>query len=289
MYDCRRNKAMASDFEYLIRFLDEEGKTRYGNLTEAKPAQDLIGFKVQVVQGNLFAGLNVTAEEKTITKVLCPLDATPVFQCIGVNYERHARETNFNVPSQPVVFTKPADSIAGPFDDIHVHPDAQSELDYEGELCFIFGKDCKDVTEDNAMECVLGYTIGNDLSARNYIPHEISGFQMSYGKSFDAFAPFGPYIVHQRIVGDPHQLQLTTKVNGEIRQNENTSDMIWKISQIIAHLTRGRTVRAGTVCMTGTPSGVGWFMKPKGYIKDGDKVEVSIEKLGLIENKICFF
>ncbi|KAL5623847.1 hypothetical protein FOBRF1_003097 [Fusarium oxysporum] len=122
-----------------------------------------------------------------------------------------ARQTYFNIPSQPVVFTKPADLIAAPFDDIHVHAEAQSHLDYEGELYFIFGKDCKDVTESDAMDCVLGYTIGNDLSARNYIPQEISGFQMSYGKSFDAFAPFGPYIVHPRIVGDPHQLQLTTK------------------------------------------------------------------------------
>ncbi|TXC02066.1 hypothetical protein FocTR4_00002296 [Fusarium oxysporum f. sp. cubense] len=199
-----------------------------------------------------------------------------------------ARQTYFNIPSQPVVFTKPADLIAAPFDDIHVHAEAQSHLDYEGELYFIFGKDCKDVIESDAMDCVLGYTIGNDLSARNYIPQEISGFQMSYGKSFDAFAPFGPYIVHPRIVGDPHQLQLTTKVNGEIRQNEKTSDMIWKIHQIIPHLTRGRTVRAGTVCMTGTPSGVGWFMHPTGYVKHGDEVEVTIEKLGSIKNKVFF-
>ncbi|KAK2680571.1 Fumarylacetoacetase-like, C-terminal [Fusarium oxysporum f. sp. vasinfectum] len=279
---------MAGDFAYLIRFLDNEGKEYYGNLIEAKAAINLIGSKAQVVLGNPFDGLTVTDEEKTISKVLCPLETTPIFQCIGVNYARHARETNFNIPSQPVVFTKPADSIAAPFDDIHVHSEAQSQLDYEGELCFIFGKDCKDVTESDAMDCVLGYTIGNDLSARNYIPQEISGFQMSYGKSFDAFAPFGPYIVHPRIVGDPHQLQLTTKVNGEIRQNEKTSDMIWKIRQIIPHLTRGRTVRAGTVCMTGTPSGVGWFMHPTGYVKHGDEVEVTIEKLGSIKNKVFF-
>ncbi|KAH7142941.1 fumarylacetoacetate hydrolase family protein [Dactylonectria estremocensis] len=239
---------MAGDFAYLIRFLDNEGKECYGNLTEAKTALDLIGSKAQVVLGNPLVGLTVTDEEKTISK--------------------------FTVPSQPVVFTKPADSIAAPFDDIHVHPEAQSQLDYEGELCFIFGKDCKDVTEGDAMDCVLGYTIGNDFSARNYIPQEISGFQMSYGKSFDAFAPFGPYIVHPRIVGDPHQLQLTTKVNGEIRQNEKTSDMIWKIP--------------GTVCMTGTPSGVGWFMQPTGYVKHGDEVEVTIEKLGSIKNRVFF-
>lgn len=194
----------------------------------------------------------------------------------------------FKVPSQPVVFTKPADSIAGPLDDVHVHPEAQSQLDYEGELCFIFGKDCKDVSEADAMNCILGYTVGNDISARNYIPQEVSGFQMSYGKSFDAFAPFGPYIVHPKIVGNPHQLQLITKVNGEVRQNENTSDMIWTVNQIISHLTRGRTVRAGTVCMTGTPSGVGWFMQPAGFVKDGDEMEIDIEKLGSIKNRVRF-
>ena len=142
--------------------------------------------------------------------------------------------------------------------------------------------------EESALDHVLGYTVGNDISARNYIPHEVSGYQMSYGKSFDAFAPFGPYLVAPEVVGDPHHLQLTTKVNGEIRQNENTSDMIWNIQQIIVHLTRGRTVRAGTVCMTGTPSGVGWFMDPSGYLKDGDVVEVSIEKLGSLTNRVVF-
>jgi 2-keto-4-pentenoate hydratase/2-oxohepta-3-ene-1,7-dioic acid hydratase in catechol pathway len=111
---------------------------------------------------------------------------------------------------------------------------------------------------------------------------------MSYGKSFDSFAPFGPYIVSPAAVGDPQNLRLVTKVNGEVRQDENTSDMIWNIKQIIVHLTRGRTVRAGTVCMTGTPSGVGWFMKPPGFIQGGDTVEISIEKLGSLKNKIIF-
>lgn len=195
---------------------------------------------------------------------------------------------DFKIPSQPIVFTKPADSAAGPFDDIYCHPDARPELDYEGELCFVFGKDCKDATEDTALDYVLGYTVGNDISARNYVPQEISGFQMSYGKSFDLFAPFGPYIVSPAAIGNPHKLQLTTKVNGEIRQNDNTSSMIWSISQIIVHLTRGRTVRAGTVCMTGTPAGVGWFMKPSCFLGNGDIVEVSIENIGSIRNKIVF-
>jgi 2-keto-4-pentenoate hydratase/2-oxohepta-3-ene-1,7-dioic acid hydratase in catechol pathway len=152
----------------------------------------------------------------------------------------------------------------------------------------VFGKDCKDVTEEEALSYVLGYTTGNDVSARNYIPQEVSGMQMGYGKSFDGFAPIGPYLVSPAVVGDPHQLRLTTKVNGEIRQDENTSDMVWNIKQIIVHLSRGRTVRAGTVVMTGTPSGVGWFMKPSGYVKAGDVVEITIEKLGTMRNKMVY-
>ncbi|KAF2009472.1 hypothetical protein BU24DRAFT_437122 [Aaosphaeria arxii CBS 175.79] len=274
-----------SQFTYLLRFKAEDGKVYYGNLLREKPIADLIGSKVPVMVGVPIKGLQHTGDFKII---LCPLASVPIYQCIGVNYERHARETNFSVPSQPIVFTKPADSVAGPFDTVYVHPDARSQLDYEGELCFIFGRDCKDVSEDAALDNILGYSVGNDISARNYIPQEISGFQMSYGKSFDAFGPFGPYIVHPNAVGDPHKLQLVTKVNGEVRQNENTSDMIWDIKKIIVHLTRGRTVRAGTVCMTGTPSGVGWFMTPNGYVKDGDVIEVTIEKLGTISNKIRF-
>jgi 2-keto-4-pentenoate hydratase/2-oxohepta-3-ene-1,7-dioic acid hydratase in catechol pathway len=144
------------------------------------------------------------------------------------------------------------------------------------------------VTEAEALEYVLGYTVGNDLSARNYIPQEVSGFQMSYGKSFDYFAPFGPFVASPAVTGDPHNLQMLAKVNGEIRQNANTGDMIWKVQQIIAHITTGRTVRAGTVVMTGTPSGVGWFMQPQGYVKSGAVMEVAIEKLGTIRNKIVY-
>lgn len=192
------------------------------------------------------------------------------------------------MPSLPVIFTKPSDSIAGPLEPVPVHSEAQSELDYEGELCFVISKDCKDVPESEALQYVLGYMVGNDLSARNYIPHEVSGFQMSYGKSFDKFAPLGPYITSPEVVGDPHNLRLTTKVNGQLRQDANTSDMIWNVTSVIAQLAKGRTLRAGTVVMMGTPSGVGWFMKPQGYVKSGDVVEVSIEKLGAISNKVVF-
>lgn len=279
---------MSAGFDYLVRFEDENGETVYGNLSDYQSPESLVGIRLPLLSGSPLTKLEATAEERIVRKVLCPLESTPIFQCIGVNYATHAGEANFPVPSQPVVFTKPLDSIAGPFDEIYCHPDSRSQLDYEGELCFVFGKDGKDVKEEEALDYVFGYTIGNDLTARNFIPMEVSGMQMSYGKSFDAFAPIGPYIASPAKVGNPHNLQLVTKVNKEVRQQESTSDMIWKINQIIPHLTRGRTVRKGTVCMTGTPSGVGWFMKPPGFLHDGDTVEVSIDKLGTLINTISF-
>jgi 2-keto-4-pentenoate hydratase/2-oxohepta-3-ene-1,7-dioic acid hydratase in catechol pathway len=192
------------------------------------------------------------------------------------------------VPTNPVVFTKPADALAGPYDNVSIHPDAQSQLDYEGELCVIISKDCKNVSEAQALDYVLGYTVGNDVSARNFqIPNIVSGGQYGYAKSFDQFAPIGPAVLIAKGV-DPQTLKYTTKVNGELRQETGTDDMIWTVKQIIAHLSRGTTLRKGTVIMTGTPSGVGLFMEPKGFLKDGDVVEIGVEGIGSIANKMVF-
>ena len=193
------------------------------------------------------------------------------------------------MPTYPVVFTKPPDALAGPFDDVHVHPDAQSQLDYEGELTVIIGEDCKNVAVDKALDYVLGYTVGNDVSARNFQAREVSGGQFGYAKSFDQFAPIGPVIASPSVIKDPQNLNYTTKVNGEVRQKTNTSDMIWTVKQIIAHLSRGTTLRKGTAIMTGTPSGVGIFMQGGGgFVKDGDVVEIEVEGIGAIKNRMVF-
>jgi len=186
------------------------------------------------------------------------------------------------------VFSKPADSLSGATADIVVPCSAAQELDYEAELRFVVGKDCEDVmTEDalgckmteDALGCILGYAIGNERSARDYVPHEVSGYRLGYRKSFDGFAPLGPCIVSASLMGDIPKLQLQTRVNGELRQNCNTCDMIWSIPKILAHLTRGRSLRRGTIAITRTPSSVGLGMKPPVYIKTGDAVEVTIEGL----------
>ncbi|GAB1218323.1 hypothetical protein ATERTT37_007577 [Aspergillus terreus] len=175
----------------------------------------------------------------------------------------------------------------GPYDDVHVHPDATSKLDYEGELCVVIGKDCKNITEDHALDHVLGYTIGNDISARNFQLPNVSGGQFCYAKSFDGFAPIGPAIATTHAVPNPQVLSYVTRVDGETRQETSTDDMIWTVRQIIAHLSRGTTLRKGTVIMTGTPAGVGLFI-PNGFLSDGSVVEVELRGFGTLRNQIVF-
>jgi 2-keto-4-pentenoate hydratase/2-oxohepta-3-ene-1,7-dioic acid hydratase in catechol pathway len=152
----------------------------------------------------------------------------------------------------------------------------------------VIGQDAKNVSVADALKYVLGYTCGNDVSARHFQLPDTSGNQFCYAKSFDGFAPIGPYIVSAQLIPDPQKLHYTTKVNGEVRQDTETSDMIWTVAQIIEHLSRGTTLRKGTVIMTGTPSGVGLFMEPKGFLRDGDIVEVAIDGVGTLRNKMVF-
>lgn len=176
-------------------------------------------------------------------------------------------------------------ALAGPFDDVHVDPACQF-LDYEGELAFIVGKDVRNYNAENSFEeYLLGYTVGNDVSSRYWQMPERSGGQHGYAKSFDQFGPIGPVIVSTSEISTPH-LDLKTTVNGEERQNSNTSDLLFGIPQILEHLSRGTTLRRGTVVLTGTPSGVAAFLKPPIWLKSGDVVEIEISKIGKIRNKM---
>ncbi|KAF2016545.1 hypothetical protein BU24DRAFT_370444 [Aaosphaeria arxii CBS 175.79] len=278
-----------STFERLIRFQAEDGQVRYGNLTKHTPTLEIQGSKVEVLEGDVQSGFKKTGAEATVSKLLAPLPRTNIVMCIGLNYRHHAEEANLEIPKFPTVFTKPPDALAGPLDDIPIHPDCQSMLDYEGELTVVIGKDAKNVTAADAYDYILGYTVGNDVSARNFqLPASVSGGQFGYAKSFDKFAPIGPAIVSTSVIPDPQKLKYTTKVNGEVRQQTGTDDMIYSIRQIVEHLSRGTTLRAGTVIMTGTPSGVGLFMDPKGFVKDGDVVEIEVEGIGSLKNTMRF-
>jgi 2-keto-4-pentenoate hydratase/2-oxohepta-3-ene-1,7-dioic acid hydratase in catechol pathway len=166
---------------------------------------------------------------------------------------------------------------------------ADSILQRQAELCVVIGKDCKNVTEsEDPLQYVLGYTAGNDVSSRWWQMPERSNNQHSAAKSFDKFAPLGPVITSTKIIPDPTKLTMTTRVNGSLRQSTKTDDMVYEIPDVIRHLSRGTTLRKGTVIMTGTPSGVAAFMKPPAWLQDGDVVEVEIDNIGVIKNKMVF-
>ncbi|GKZ49436.1 hypothetical protein AbraIFM66951_002000 [Aspergillus brasiliensis] len=261
-------------FQRLVRFAIGD-QIHYGELLSTANEK----YCVQRYEGNPFDGLQPTDEQHEV-------ETTPIIICIGLNYHAHAQESKLPVPLYPPVFTKPADALAGPFETIQIHPDAQPQLDYEGELTVIIGQDAKNVPEEQALDYILGYTAGNDLSARNFQLPAASGGQFCYAKSFDQFAPVGQVIVSASRVGDPQALNLVTRVNGIVKQETSTGDMIWGVRQIIAHLSRGTTLRKGTVIMTGTPAGVGFFRHE--FLQDGDVVEVEVEGVGLVRNRIAY-
>jgi 2-keto-4-pentenoate hydratase/2-oxohepta-3-ene-1,7-dioic acid hydratase in catechol pathway len=157
------------------------------------------------------------------------------------------------------------------------------------ELTVVLGRDCKNVSEDeDPFDYIIGYTVGNDVSSRWWQIPERGNGQPAVAKSFDKFAPLGPVITSKRLIPDPTQLGVRTLVNGEPRQNSRTDDWIFNLPFLIRHLSRGTTLRKGTVIMTGTPSGVAYFMKPQAWLKDGDILETEIEGIGTMENRIVF-
>ena len=211
----------------------------------------------------------------------------PAIICIGRNYADHASEMGGSLPERPMVFMKNPASVTGPTDDI-VIPAACAQggpqVDFEGELAVIIGRDCRDVPEGDALSVVGAYAAANDVSARWWQNHG-SGGQFCRGKSFDTFCPIGDP-VPAADVGDPQSLRITTTLNGEVMQDSSTAHMIFPVATLVAELSRGMTLLAGTVILTGTPSGVGHARKPPRYLADGDVVSVTIERVGSLTNRV---
>jgi 2-keto-4-pentenoate hydratase/2-oxohepta-3-ene-1,7-dioic acid hydratase in catechol pathway len=199
-----------------------------------------------------------------------------------LNYKDHADEQGHPYPEAPLLFGKSPMAVCGPNDSI-VYPEGVTQLDYEVELCVIIGKTAKKISAEDALGYVAGYCVFNDVSARDC---QFGDKQWFRGKSFDTFAPFGPALVTPDEAGDPHALKLTCKVNGELRQNSNTGNLIHTVDKIIAYITGGITLQPGDVIATGTPSGVGVFLKPPRLLNKGDVVELEVQGLGKVTNKI---
>ncbi len=211
--------------------------------------------------------------------------------CLGKNYADHAREIKITkisdtyLPDQPIYFTKMASPAAGYGDTISISRKVTTQVDYEVELAVVIGKGGADIKPEQAEDHIFGYTIANDLSARDLQAGHKQWFK---GKSLDGFCPLGPVLVHKSAIPWPVQLDIQCRVNGEMRQNSNTKNMIFDIPHIISDLSRGMTLRSGDIICTGTPSGVGMGFDPPAYLQDGDIVECCIEKIGTLSNRIVF-
>jgi 2-keto-4-pentenoate hydratase/2-oxohepta-3-ene-1,7-dioic acid hydratase in catechol pathway len=217
-------------------------------------------------------------------KVLPPIPDPQKIVCLGLNYSDHAAETNATLPKDPILFSKYATALIGPEEPI-VLPAISNEVDYEAELVIVIGKRGRHLTPEIAMQHVAGYSVGHDVSARDWQLKK-DGKQWMVGKTFDTFAPLGPVLVTADEVPDPHNLPIRLRLNGQVMQNSNTNQMIFKVGQIVSHLSKIFTIEPGDLIYTGTPPGVGVARKPPVFLKTGDVVEIEIEGLGVLRNPV---
>ena len=218
-------------------------------------------------------------------KLINPILRPPKIIAIGLNYQDHLEEIRaigreVDDPEVPMIFNKQSTSACGPYEDIH-DPKVSDKLDYEGELAFVIGKKCRHVPRNEAHNVIAGYCVSNDVSVRDW---QLRVPTFTIGKSFDTHCPFGPAIVTADEISDPHNLQIKTEVNQEVRQNSNTKNLIFNCFELVEHLSTSFTLEPGDLILSGTPGGVG--VADNKFLKEGDEVKISISELGYIENKV---
>ena len=219
-----------------------------------------------------------------IFTLLNPLPNPSKIICLTFNYPKHAKEQNYESTNEPIIFIKPRTTLCGTGSEI-ICPNFVKQLDYEIELAVIIGKTCKNIDEISAKDYVFGYMVFNDVSARDI---QMQDRQFTRGKSFDTFAPCGPWITTVDEITNVEDLQMTTRINGQIRQNSSTNNMFINIPSIVSKLSKVMTLEKGDIIATGTPEGVALNNPDTPFLKDGDKIDMEIEKLGKIQNTIKF-
>ncbi len=263
----------------IVRYEDGQGRIHLASLHPSGSLERLAG--------DLFGDLLPTGEPAAVARILAPLEPRAIL-CIGLNYRRHAAETGAAIPEYPVLFMKSPGAVQHPEGPITLPTTAPShQVDYEGELAVVIGRTCRNVPRSEALAVVLGYTCANDVSARDWQKQQrLGGGQWCRGKSFDSFAPLGPCLVSAAAIADPQVLGLQTRLNGGTVQAASTADMIFPVAEIIEFLSASTTLLAGTVILTGTPSGVGMAADPPRWLRRGDTVEVEIEGIGVLRNPV---
>jgi 2-keto-4-pentenoate hydratase/2-oxohepta-3-ene-1,7-dioic acid hydratase in catechol pathway len=261
----------------IIRYQTKQNEMVYASLQSDGSALEIMG--------DIFGHFEVTGNTVKPHKLLAPV-APANLLCIGLNYRRHAEEGKASIPERPVLFMKATTAVQNPGDPIilprHLLSD---EVDYECELAVVIGKRCKNISRENALDYVLGYTCANDVSARDW-QIKWGGSQWCRGKTFDTFAPLGPCLVLKDEIPDPAKLKIRTILNGEVLQDWRTDDMIFDVPTLIAFLSGSTTLLPGTVILTGTPHGVGFVRKPPVFLKPGDTVTIDIDRIGALINPV---
>ena len=278
LYDPHKLSVKGGVLSKLVKVKNARGEPQWGYL--------LGNGMVSLLDGSFETGFTLTHQMKGSPQFLAPVQP-PAIICIGLNYRAHAAETGAKEPQYPVVFFKNPASLIGPDQPIELPTHlASSQVDYEGELAVVIGRRCKNVSQGDALRYVFGYTIANDVSARDW-QKQWGGSQWCRGKSFDTFCPVGPAVVtNDHGEFDPMNLKIRTLINGELMQESSTADMIFSIPRIIEFLSGSTTLLPGTIILTGTPAGVGMGRTPPRWLKAGDVVEIEIESLGSLRNPV---
>lgn len=274
-------------FDRLVRFVPkgDDSKVLIGEPADSSVDVGAAVRKGEPVQVRVFSGTSVldagspTGDTAVIGRILAPLAQEEVgtIRCIGLNYRKHAQEAKMAIPDTPTVFLKPATCLADPWPApaiIPKHTVASNSADYESELAVVIGKTAKNVSEDEALDYVLGYTASNDISSR---AAQFAQTQWCYSKGFDGACPLGPVLVAKHLVPDVGKLRLRGLKNGKVMQESGLSDLIFSVAQIVSFLSQGTTLPKGTVIITGTPAGVGFAHKPQELLRDGDEFVVEIQ------------
>jgi 2-keto-4-pentenoate hydratase/2-oxohepta-3-ene-1,7-dioic acid hydratase in catechol pathway len=261
----------------IIRYQNQQGQVRYA-------AQQPDGMALELA-GDIYRSPGLTGKKADVVKLLAPIQPSSII-CIGLNYRRHAQETGARIPEFPVVFFKGINTLLNPGEPILLPTRLKSdEVDYECELAVVIGRACKNISRQNALDFVLGYTCANDVSARDW-QIKRGGGQWCRGKSFDTFSPLGPVLATRDEISNPNALKIRTVLNDQVVQDWNTNDMIFDVPTLIEFLSGSTTLLPGTVILTGTPHGVGMAQKPPRWLKPGDSVTIEIETIGALNNPV---
>lgn len=278
-----------------MALLESKGKRRARQIAEAYIPNDMNGFLEGGKESMAYAkeavdyALKVkTDKERRLVfpaeevKLEAPVPKPGKMICVGHNYKEHILEMKRELPPYPVVFAKFANTVIGPQDDIPFFPISE-QLDYEGEFAFVIGKKARNVSQEEALDYVAGYTIVNDVTYRDIQRRTLQWLQ---GKSVDGTAPMGPWLVTADELTDPSGLEMVVTVNGEERQHTNTANLVFTVPYLVEFLSNLMTLEPGDVILTGTPGGVGFARDPQVFLKDGDVVRIEIDKIGALENKV---